>query len=251
MAIAAAVASGGTYAGVMLTSPPTVQATCTETMPAGGCHYLSDLQAAGLAIPADAIDAAGIFCIDLKEEDALAVAKAFLLTHPSFTLGQAEQYIAITQADMCLATTPKAAQSRLAVTQGQIGRVGEEDMMRVRTSIAAAGVAALALTGAGVGVIATATAASAQESEICTELFAVDSNIINVESALYEQRLTDLQKIASGKFSVIQDDTLRYQYTLDGLAILWDEHLQVQVQDKLADYGCSLPVGGGGGSGPS
>jgi hypothetical protein len=101
MAVAAAVASGGTYAGVTLTSSAP---SCPAGVSAAGCMYLADLATAGLPIPSNAINAAGIICINLRSITVEAQARGFLLGHPAFTLNQAEQYIEITQKDMCDST---------------------------------------------------------------------------------------------------------------------------------------------------
>jgi hypothetical protein len=104
MAVVGVLAAAGTFAGTTLAdSAPAATSSyaCPQGISSSQCSYLEDLAGAGLAVPGNALNAAGIICIDLSSETAEQVATAFLGTHPGMTLGQAEQYIEITQKDMC------------------------------------------------------------------------------------------------------------------------------------------------------
>jgi hypothetical protein len=53
-------------------------------------------------VPSNALNAAGIICVNLRSGvTAEAQAQSFQLGHPAFSPGQAQEYIAITQQDMC------------------------------------------------------------------------------------------------------------------------------------------------------
>jgi hypothetical protein len=108
-------AAAGTYTGTVLTEPAPAPAPGTYDCPsaatntvgvnAQGCTYLTDLaNAFGAAkIPANALNAArNPLCPYLRTMPEETVVQAWLSSHPSFTLAQAEQYIQITQKDMCL-----------------------------------------------------------------------------------------------------------------------------------------------------
>jgi len=101
--LSAALSSAGTYAGVTATDKATAAPsyTCPQGISAASCSYLTDLNSAGLPIAGNAINAAGIICIDLRSETTEQVAQAYALGHPSYTVAMAEQLIAITQKDMC------------------------------------------------------------------------------------------------------------------------------------------------------
>jgi hypothetical protein len=101
--LSAALASAGTYAGVTATEPTAATASyvCPQGISSSDCSYLTDLNNAGLPVPANAINAAGIICIDLRGETTGQLAQAYVLGHPGWTTDMADQLISITQKDMC------------------------------------------------------------------------------------------------------------------------------------------------------
>ena len=97
MAVVATLAAAGTYAGTTLADAPAAPAPVTAES-----QYLTDLQNAGLPVPANAVNAGRIICANLHGGVTVpAQAQAFLGTHPGWTTGMADQYIAITQKDLC------------------------------------------------------------------------------------------------------------------------------------------------------
>jgi hypothetical protein len=100
---AAAIASAGTYAGTTLTSGSPVAAayTCPAGISASDCSYLTDLASVTLPIPSNALNAAGIICINLKSLTIAQEAQQWVLGHSNFTTAQAIDYITITQGDKC------------------------------------------------------------------------------------------------------------------------------------------------------
>jgi hypothetical protein len=97
MAAVALLAAAGTYTGTTLAeSPPPAAPVTAET------QYIMDLQAAGLPVPSNAVNAGHIICANLHGGVTVPQqAAAFLTTHPGWTTAMADQYIAITQKDLC------------------------------------------------------------------------------------------------------------------------------------------------------
>ena len=116
-ALAAALASGATYAGVALTTPAPAPAAAnssgcaaittpiTFALTAEQCTYYTDLKDAQLPIVPNAIPSIGIFCGQIKSLGAGPAAKnlafAWQGSQTPLTVGQAEQYVEIAQKDVC------------------------------------------------------------------------------------------------------------------------------------------------------
>jgi hypothetical protein len=114
-ALAAALASGATYAGVALTTPapaPAVAAYVCPTTGAGGnpikpgeCAYLTDLHNAGITPLSTTLSAASLFCYYIKTQGQATAAdnlyKAWQNNPAAITEGQAQQYASFAWSDVC------------------------------------------------------------------------------------------------------------------------------------------------------
>jgi hypothetical protein len=105
VALAAALASAGTYAGVALTTPAPAAYTCPTGVNAQQCGYLQDLYSHDLPILPNAVPNIGNFCGQIKSLGAAQAAAnlsfAWSGSKYALTLSQAQQYAAIAQSDVC------------------------------------------------------------------------------------------------------------------------------------------------------
>jgi hypothetical protein len=116
-AIAAALASGATYAGVTLTTPTPAPApapaayTCPATGVAGNpitpgqCAYLTDLHGAGVPIVPNAVPNIRNLCSQIKTLGpgvaATNLANAWQGSQTALTVSQAQQYVSFATNDVC------------------------------------------------------------------------------------------------------------------------------------------------------
>lgn len=109
VAIAASTPAGSASTPAASASPFTCPPTGVGGNPltAEECAYLTDLYNAGL-LQSNSLNAAGIICEQLNTYSATEqqLAAGEQLSHPEWTAAQANQYVLITQVDMCGGNPP-------------------------------------------------------------------------------------------------------------------------------------------------
>jgi hypothetical protein len=116
-ALAAALASGATYAGMTIAAPspapvaanssgcPAITQQITFPVTPVQCSYYTDLKDAGLPIVSNAIPNIGNFCSQIKtlgpSQAAVNLSNAWKGSQTPLTVSQAQQYASIAQKDVC------------------------------------------------------------------------------------------------------------------------------------------------------